>query len=258
MDANTNKNDLVAAQDIPAALGLLTRLPIPVDHATATARGAAAAWAWPLAGLAVALLAGLAGWITLSLGLPPGIAALLVLATQVIVTGAMHEDGLADCADGLWGGWTIPRRLEIMKDSRTGAYGVIALILSLLLRWSALTTLIGLGSLWAPLIAVAMISRVPMVALMVMLPNARDTGLSRSVGRPSAQTLALAISVAMAGAFVAKGSAAFGLLLAVAVVTVFSATIAKAKIKGQTGDILGAGQQLAEITTLLTLVAISA
>ena len=113
--------------DLRLALGLLTRLPLP--STPDMARGAQAAWAWPLAGLAPAALAALAMALGSALGVLPGVAAALGLAVSVMVTGAMHEDGLADTADGLWGGWTPERRLEIMKDSRIGAYGVIALIL---------------------------------------------------------------------------------------------------------------------------------
>jgi adenosylcobinamide-GDP ribazoletransferase len=258
MDGNRQKADLVAWQDVPAALGLLTRLPVPVDAGRAGARGAAAAWAWPLAGLVVALIAGLAGWVALTLGLTPEVAAAAILVTQVMVTGALHEDGLADCADGFWGGWTVARRLEIMKDSRIGAYGVTALILTFLLRWSALAALLGLGALWAPLIAAAMLSRVPMVALMHWLPPARDSGLSRSVGRPTGQALGLAAALALAGAVLAVGGAAISLLLVVALATALWAAVAQTKISGQTGDVLGAGQQLAEIAALLTLAALMA
>ena len=105
------------AGDAIAALGLLTRLPLP---GRASHRGAEAAWAWPLAGLTVALLAavlvGIGGWI----GLPVTLCAGLLIVAMVVMTGALHEDGLADVADGFWGGFTTERRLEIMKDSRTG------------------------------------------------------------------------------------------------------------------------------------------
>ncbi len=77
-------------------------------------------------------------WLGSGLGLGSGIVAAMVLAAQAMITGAMHEDGLADTADGLWGGWDKARRLEIMKDSHIGTYGVMALILTVLVRWSAL------------------------------------------------------------------------------------------------------------------------
>jgi len=126
---------LLLPTDITAALGLLSRLPVPVDGAKAAARGAAAAWAYPVAGFVIGALMALIASMALWLGLSAPIAAGLALTAGVIVTGAMHEDGLADSADGLWGGWEPAGRLEIMKDSHIGVYGVCALVLSLLLRW---------------------------------------------------------------------------------------------------------------------------
>ena len=152
-------------RDILLALVLLTRLPLPRLPDSAFARQAKAAWAYPLAGLAVALPACVLGALALAAGLPAGPAAGLVMTVQVLLTGAMHEDGLADVADGFWGGFTRERRLEIMKDSRIGAYGVLALVLILILRWSALTALIGAGGIWA-LAGVAAPSRAPMAVLM--------------------------------------------------------------------------------------------
>ena len=251
------KDDIVTWGDLPAALGLLTRLPIKVDTKAAMERGARAAWAWPLAGLVVAVIAALSGIAALRLGLPPTIVAGLVLAVQIITTGAMHEDGLADSADGLWGGWTKPRRLEIMKDSHNGTYGVLALLLSVGLRWQALHLLISLGWLWPALILPAMLSRLPMVALLHALPAARPDGLGQSVGVPPRNTVVLATAIAVATTLLVVGPWALPLALTVGAVSLGWANIAMAKIGGQTGDILGAAQQLAEITALLTLLALA-
>ena len=250
------KDDIVTWGDLPAALGLLTRLPVRVEPDAALARGARAAWAWPLAGLVVAVIAGLAGAAALRLGLPPAIVAGLVLTVQIIITGAMHEDGLADSVDGLWGGWTKTRRLEIMKDSHIGTYGVLALVLSMGLRWSALHLLISLGWLWPALILSAMLSRLPMVALLHALPAARTDGLGRSVGVPPRDTVVLAVGIASGVTLLLVGYWALSLAVTIGAVSLGWATIVKAKIGGQTGDILGAAQQLSEITTLLTLLAL--
>lgn len=235
--------------DVPVALVLLTRLPLPAlpDHAFAAQ--ARAGWAFPLAGVVVAGIAGALGMAALALGLSPWIAAGLTLAAQALLTGAMHEDGLADTADGLWGGATPARRLEIMKDSRTGSYGVLALLLCLGLRWGALAALLPLGP--APLIAAAALSRAPLPLLMATLPNARGSGLSHSVGRPAPRVpaLALALGLGLAGAL--TGPALLWPALAAALVVLTLARIARARIGGQTGDILGAAQLLAE-TALLT------
>jgi len=242
------KTDILALVDLPAALGLLTRLPIPVDGEAAVARGARAAWAWPLAGGVVGLLAGGLAWAALLAGLPPAIAALLALALQVAITGAMHEDGLADSLDGLWGGWTRERRLDIMKDSHIGAFGVTGLVLSFALRWQILVHLIGAGlSPITILVALAAASRVAMVVLMAALPHARDTGLSATVGRPGPATTALAVGLGLGIAGAALGVHAVPLALAMALAGAGWAIVAMRRIGGQTGDILGAGQQVAEM-----------
>lgn len=240
----------MAWADLAAAARLLTRLPLP---AAPNAPRADAAWAWPLAGLAVALAAGFVGMVAVTLGLAPVLAAGLTLATQVIVTGAMHEDGLADSADGLWGGWTPARRLEIMKDSSIGSYGTIALILSLGLRWSALTMLISGGYLWAPLIAAAMASRTPMAALMATLPNARGSGLASSIGRPSTRAAWTGAGFAALACLILTGWGVVLLAFVAGATTMAVGALAKARIGGVTGDICGAAQQIAEIAALAVL-----
>ena len=245
--------DIARWSDIPQAIGLLTRLPVPVNPEAARARGAASAWAYPLAGAAVTLIACALAAAALWAGLPAPLVAALLLACQIILTGAMHEDGLADCADGLWGGWTIEKRLAIMKDSQIGSYGTLALILSLLFRWQTLTLILP-HSLWAAPLAAAMLSRAPMVALMAALPHARTSGLSHSVGRPAPETAALAAALALLASLALFGPAtALLLALTTAATALLAARIALAKIRGQTGDILGATQQLCEIASLAVL-----
>ncbi len=233
---------------IRAALGLLTRLPVRpgpiVPHSV---------WAFPVAGLAVGAIAALVLWLGLGLGLPAGPAAALVLLAQIVVTGALHEDGLADCADGFWGGYESERRLEIMRDSRVGSYGVLALGLSLLLRWSALVALVQVGHAGAALIAAAVLSRAAMVWPMAALPHARADGLARLAGRPEHRAFVLTFGAAGLIALPFAGFALFALAAALAVTALACAAIARAKIGGQTGDVLGATQQLTEIAALLTL-----
>ncbi|MGJ8585939.1 MAG: adenosylcobinamide-GDP ribazoletransferase [Marinosulfonomonas sp.] len=247
---NNSDDRKLRASDVWDAIGLLTRLPVTSDGT----RGARAAWAWPLAGVAVALIAVCIGWVTSFFGVPAPIVAALVLAVQITATGALHEDGLADCADGFWGGMDRERRLTIMKDSRIGAYGVVALVLSLLIRWSALTLLVEADALFAALIATAALSRVPMVVLMSALPPARADGLSRLVGRPDQDTALLAGALAATLALVTIGFSAIPAALAIAVVAFALGRLALSRIGGQTGDVLGASQQLGEISALIVLV----
>ncbi|WP_226779269.1 adenosylcobinamide-GDP ribazoletransferase [Oceaniglobus trochenteri] len=250
------RTDKPHLRDLAAALGLLSRLPLRIDTAHATARGARAAWAWPVAGAVIGALAGLVGATALGLGLPVGVAAGLALALGPVVTGCMHEDGLADAADGLWGGWERERRLAIMKDSSIGTYGVVALVLSLGLRWSALTALFAAGHTVLVLVGVAALSRLPMVLIAAVLPNARAAGLSASVGRPGQATALFAILATLAIALPALGLAALPAFATVGATALAAGAIARAKIGGQTGDILGATQQLCEIAALATLAAV--
>ncbi|MFD2856579.1 adenosylcobinamide-GDP ribazoletransferase [Seohaeicola zhoushanensis] len=241
------------ALDPLVALALLTRLPLPrlpeCLRATGPRRlglpaGRAGGWRPGRAG----------GLAALRLGLPAGIAAGLALAAQVMLSGAMHEDGLADVADGFWGGFDRARRLEIMKDSAIGSYGVLALILSLGLRWSALSLLLPQDP--AALIAAACLSRATLPALMTALPPARAGGLSRGVGVPGWTVSAAALALGLGLAYALTGPAALAALLTTALLLTAFAALARAKIGGQTGDVLGASQQLGEIAVLLTLLAL--
>jgi adenosylcobinamide-GDP ribazoletransferase len=235
--------------DLVSAFALLTRLPLPNHRGT----GAASAWSWPLVGAALGALAATVASAALWVGVTPGVTAVLVLATGAMLTGGLHEDGLSDTADGLYGGWTRQRRLEIMKDSRVGSYGVLALVLVTLARWSALTALLVFGGHWAALVATGAMSRAPMALIMALLPNARSDGLSHATGRPGPVTAGLALALAVAIAVVLTGWT--GLMMAATAlgVGVLLSISALRRIGGQTGDVLGASQQLVEAACLAVL-----
>src|SRR3954470_16025626 len=139
--------------DLKIGFIFLTRLPFP--HQTPIAKGevSQALWTAPVVGVAVGLLGAGVYWLAQALHLPPLPAAALAVAATLIATGGLHEDGLADVADGFGGGATRDRKLEIMRDSRIGTYGVCALILSIVLRVSALTNLGDTGLVTIVLIA---------------------------------------------------------------------------------------------------------
>lgn len=240
--------------DPGAALMLLTRLPVPPS--LAAHRGARAAWAWPLAGLAVGAIAAVVAFAALALGLSAGLAAGLALAATMLVTGGLHEDGLADCTDGFWGARERERRLEIMKDSRIGAYGVLAIIIVTGLRWLALASLFSFGSVWSALFIPALLSRGAMAFAMADLPFARGDGLAKAVGRPSRSVAGAGYGLAAVMAVLMTGMAAIPAIVSVALTALAVTRIAKAKIGGQTGDVLGATQQLSEVVALLTLVVV--
>lgn len=237
----------LALADLAAAFSLLTRLPVPASQGAPSPR---AAWAWPVAGAAVGALAALATSAALALSLPAGVAAALALLVAALLTGGLHEDGLADTADGLMGGQTRERRLEIMKDSRIGSFGALALLLVTLARWSALAALIAGGPYVAALLAAGALSRAPMAVIMALLPNARGSGLSQLTGRPALPTAALAAALALAAGLALVGWQALAAAAVAAVLCAGLALSARARIGGQTGDILGASQQIAEAAVL--------
>jgi adenosylcobinamide-GDP ribazoletransferase len=250
---DTDKNYL---NDVLIALGLLTRLPFPQPVWPEDGTPAKAAWAYPLAGLIIALLAGAVASGLLAVGVTAPYAAGAALLTSVLATGAMHEDGLADCADGFWGGWDRDRRLKIMKDSSSGAYGVSALILSYGLRWTALAALFAQGWVFIPLLIAGITSRAGMVWCMATLPNARADGLSSTTGRPQMMIAGVASIWAVIACFAGFGLAGLVPLFVAAIATVIWSFVAMRKVGGQTGDVLGATQQVCEVALLGAMTAL--
>lgn len=247
----TTLRDIAAGlvPDMLSAFALLTRLPLP-DH---QGSGARSAWAWPVVGAILGAMAAAVASLAVAIGLTPGVVAVLVLGFGTLVTGALHEDGLADTADGLFGGWTRERRLEIMKDSRVGSYGVLALVLVTLARWSALAVVVA-ETPWA-LVAVGALSRAPMAVVMAAMPNARGEGLSHATGRPGGGVAVAGVTLASGIGLGFAGLPAIVMLGVVALTTAVMARAAQRRIGGQTGDILGAVQQLAEAACLAVLAA---
>lgn len=240
--------------DIGTALVLLARLPVPrkaQDHR----RASQAVWAYPVAGAIIGLIAGVLLWLLGVIGLPPGPAAAIALGAMAVMTGALHEDGLADCADGLGGGKSREDCLEIMRDSRIGAYGVVALGISLVARWSALA-LLAMSAPIVGLIVAACVSRMPMVLVMAGMRPARMDGLAASVGRPDALQAAMAFSLALLVALIFTGFWGFVIVLAALAAALPLIFWASRLIDGYSGDVLGGIEQSAEILTLALLATI--
>jgi adenosylcobinamide-GDP ribazoletransferase len=243
------------------ALAFLTRLP-PVSRAFSGEHPLGHdAHAFPLAGLVAALPSALLIVALDALGLSPPTLAIMAIALLVAITGALHEDGLGDVADGLGGHQPKARALAIMKDSRIGAYGALALILSLLLRVSLLADLVAgnAGHAALALLAVAAASRGAMAWLWSSLPSASTGGVAARVGQPDPRTGRIA-AVIGAAVLVAGGAAVAGLagavlplLLGLLVLGQFRKFLIR-RLGGQTGDCLGAAQQLTEIAGLFGFV----
>jgi adenosylcobinamide-GDP ribazoletransferase len=216
----------------------------------------------PAAGALVGALAAgtlLAG---ASLGLPPLLSAPLAIGVLILLSGALHEDGLADCADGFGGGATRERKLEIMQDSRIGAFGALTLALALYLRIAAVATIAGrsIGLASAVLIGAAALSRGAALLPLALLGPARGRGAGFTAGKPKPEAQRVAFSLAclfglapvLAGAGAARALVAIAAVLGAALA--FSA-FAKREIGGQTGDVAGATQQLTEIAVYLVYAA---
>ena len=233
------------------ATSVLTRLPVGV---AVIERGAVAAssWAFPLVGAGIGLLAGIVyAGVQLAGGSDP-IAALLALAAGAGLTGALHEDGLADTADGFGGGRDRESKLAIMRDSQHGTYGIIALLLSLGLRAAALAAASDAIHAGLALIAAHAVSRGLLPAAMRVLPPARSDGLGAAAGRPSAAVAATAFAVGAALALGCLGPLVGSVAIIAAAAGVFAAAVlAQRQIGGYTGDVLGAFQQIGEIVMLL-------
>jgi len=255
------RNSLIA--DTIRSLGFLSRLPLPQrwfengdDSLPRNAR------AFPLAGAVLGLLAGAVLYAAHGLNLPPLACALLAIGVLAAMTGALHEDGLGDTADGFFGASTPDRRLDIMKDSRIGTFAALTLIIFVGVKASLLMAIIdraGAGYAVLALIGGEAASRAGMLAFWHALPSARPGGLSDSVGQPQWETVVCASGIGLAVlVFTLMPSGGFlSLINALVLVTVLLfgfARLCKAKIGGQTGDTLGAAQQIGSIAVLAGLV----
>ena len=237
-----------------AAIGYFTRLPVPGWVGYSADGLSQAARYLPAIGLLVGGLGGLVFWLAQYVW-PQSVAVVLAMVATIALTGAFHEDGLGDTADGLGGGWDKAKILTIMKDSRVGSYGVIAIVLALLGKFALLAALPA-GQVLAALVAGHAVSRGCAVSLMATMDYARDDEASKA--RPVATRLGIGSLVC------ALFFAALPLLLldpqqrlpavALAVVAIlWLATKCRRWLGGYTGDCLGAVQQLAEIAFYLGL-----
>ena len=246
--------------DTARSVAFLSRVPVPQRHfAGHDGRLSRAVRAFPLAGVLIALPAAALAAVLAALDAPPALLAFAALALQVLVTGALHEDGLSDSADGIGGGRDRDSALAIMKDSRAGSYGVVALVLSFGVRAAAIAALAAAltpSGLGMALLAAAAASRTAMVWHWSLLPPARRDGVAASVGEPAggAAAFALAGGTLLSALLLLPHLAAIVLALAAAIVAVlaFNRTVMR-KIGGHTGDTIGATQQLAEMSVLFAL-----
>ena len=215
----------------------------------------------PVSGGIIGVCGALGLLLARGLGLSAPLSALVAMACLVLVTGGLHEDGLADVADGFGGGADKAQKLKIMKDSRLGTYGALALGLSLAARIMLLANIAEHSFAEAALVLIgaAGVSRFAGLIPMILLKPARTDGLGASLTKPGALGLRIGAVLALIAALLPMlAGADFGAVLAAlafALVAVYALTrLADRQIGGQTGDVAGAAQQLAEIAFLLAFV----
>jgi adenosylcobinamide-GDP ribazoletransferase len=241
--------------DFTTSLAFCTRLPLVHSAVVKGEEIARASWAFPLVGAAVGLLGGLICWLAAKVGLHPFLAGVLALGATMFATGCLHEDGLADTADGM-GGDTAEQKLAIMRDSHIGVYGASALMLSMMLRAGAIASLAGPGMMAAALFAAHAGSRAVLPALMRLVPPARTDGLAASAGRPPLQSVVIAALLGLLALIIGLGFS--GALIAAALVACATFIIGRlclVNLGGHTGDVLGTVEQLSEILILLVAAA---
>ncbi len=237
-----------------AALRFLTRMPVPGPPTAVADLPSALLW-FPLVGAGVGLLIG-AGHVQLTNLWPAPVAAVLAIAFGLLLTGAMHEDAVADAADGLGGGFDREQVLRILGDSRVGAYGVLAVWVLLSLR---LVALVALGPLAPPALALAMAwGRWTALPLLRWLP-ALHPGLGRDLSGAASWVrllggsfAALLVTVAVWPWLAERALVAVPVVL---VVTTLWGGYLQRRLGGQSGDLLGAGNQLVEAAVLLVCLA---
>lgn len=260
----TGKNHLKKRgliSDLAEATAFLTRLPVPERLFYQEHSGSDASWAFPLAAVLAVLPSAALLLLISTIGGSTALSVFLALCLYVLVTGALHEDGLADCADGLFGGKSKENVLAIMKDSRIGTYGVLALVFSVGLRLIALSHLAGssgTGFAVGALICGASAGRALMLAHWSFIPPAKKDGAAAALGQPVLSTLLsglfapfllLALLAVLTNSIPAVSLA----VLASGVAAFMFSRFANRRIGGHTGDTLGATAQIGECVFLATL-----
>jgi adenosylcobinamide-GDP ribazoletransferase len=241
--------------DLKTAIVFLTRLPLPHPDGSMPANFVRAYRMFPLAGALIGAAIGLFCLVLRLANVPDLAAAALALGAGAILTGALHEDGLADISDGFGGGRDAAQKLEIMRDSRLGTYGALLLLVSFAAKLSALAAIPD-RYVVESLIAAHALARGVLPAMSMSLPFARQDGLARRTGQPDFAIAATAAIIALIIALLSLSWAnAFWAAILAGLSAAGMAWLAKLQIGGQTGDVLGATEQICETAILVLLAA---
>ena len=237
-------------KDLYFSVVFLTRLPGPPWVEAAKRPLATSMWAFPIVGVLIAAVGGAVFGFCNLLGLPIFVAALFTVVTMIIATGGLHEDGLSDLADGVWGGADPQQRLSIMSDSRIGAYGTIALITSVGSRTAAIAAISDPTLVLGALVATCAVSRGMMPIIMMVSRPAKEDGLGASAGTPAKSTCAVSLLLAFTITMLSAPGGWLICMIAAAMGTLLVCWLAQRALGGYTGDTIGASQQLAEMFAL--------
>jgi adenosylcobinamide-GDP ribazoletransferase len=238
------------------AIQFLTRLPVPDNLKASEETLGKAAKFFPVVGVMVGAGAGLTFWL-LQYILPPSAAVLGAIIFTAFITNGFHEDGLADAFDGFGGGWTKEQALEIMRDSRLGTYGALALVFLVLGKYSLLLSLTP-GQVWRWLIVAHTASRWTVLPLCAWLPYARAEGQGKLVAKQIGKVEILIGSVTLfITVLLLSWQAALAAVLVAGLATLISGFYYRARLSGITGDCLGATNQITEVALYLTAVILS-
>lgn len=245
-------------RDLASATVFLTRLPLPQSlcHDTSDA-WRTTTWAYPVVGI---LIGGFTGGMVLGgmiLGLSAPLSALLAVSLSLVMTGALHEDGLADTADGFGGGKDRDRKLAIMKDSHIGTYGVLALITMVGMKAAALWDLAHTQHIMMPVVLCAVLSRAAMLIPIATLPSARAGGLADGMVTVGRTEMIKASGVVGLCLVLACGTMGFWptvlTLGTMGLATLGITRLMRQHVGGFTGDTIGTTQLTSEVVGLITL-----
>ncbi len=237
-------------EDVYSSVQFLTRVPVPEWTLDEPRPLSSAMWAFPLIGVLVASAAALAYAVFEWLGFPVAVSALAAVTVCILVTGGLHEDGLADFADGALGAYSPRERLAIMADSRIGTFGALALIVSVTGRTASIAAIGDPAMVLGSLVAAAAVSRAVMPPVMAILKPAREGGLGASAGTPAFGVWIGGLALATAIVVLAAPHGWFGCLVAAVAGAVVVLWVSHRLLDGYTGDSLGAVQQTSELFAL--------
>ncbi|NVD06563.1 adenosylcobinamide-GDP ribazoletransferase [Vibrio sp. JPW-9-11-11] len=240
------------------ALSFFSRIPVPATTPYSAERMNQAGRYFALVGLLLGALCAVFFYVA-SLLLPANIAIFVMMVWSLLLTGAFHEDGLTDMADGIGGGMSVEKRLSIMKDSRIGTYGASALIMALLGKFLLLNELVSDDHFGWMLITAYALSRAVAASLIFDMPYVSDSDASKSkplAERQSTRELMILLVTGLFPCLALPFTTSVALVLTLIVFRwVFKCWLLK-RIGGFTGDCLGAGQQIAELLIYLILIAL--